>query len=60
VRDSGVAAGHRNRGPPTQRKRICAVALPGDQIRIPATLKAPTYDCASIAYFKMIAADGKL
>jgi hypothetical protein len=23
-------------------------------------LKAPTYDCASIAYFKMVDADGKL
>lgn len=27
---------------------------PGEEIDIAATLKAPTYDCTSIAYFKMI------
>ncbi|HTB48562.1 MAG TPA: hypothetical protein VK712_00585 [Verrucomicrobiae bacterium] len=27
---------------------------------ITALLKAPTYDCSSIAYFKMVDADGRL
>jgi transcriptional regulator with XRE-family HTH domain len=33
---------------------------PGELVEIPATLKAPTYDCASIAYFKMVDAEGQL
>lgn len=33
---------------------------PGEQALIAAPLKAPTYDCTSIAYFKMINADGNL
>jgi transcriptional regulator with XRE-family HTH domain len=33
---------------------------PGEIAAITAPLKAPTYDCASIAYFKMVDADGKL
>jgi transcriptional regulator with XRE-family HTH domain len=33
---------------------------PGQVAAITAPLKAPTYDCSSIAYFKMIHADGKL
>jgi transcriptional regulator with XRE-family HTH domain len=33
---------------------------PGKVAAIAAPLKAPTYDCSSIAYFKMVDADGKL
>lgn len=33
---------------------------PGSEVRIAVPLKAPTYDCASIAYFKMVDAGGKL
>jgi transcriptional regulator with XRE-family HTH domain len=33
---------------------------PGQVAEITATLKAPTYDCTSIAYFKMVDADGAL
>jgi transcriptional regulator with XRE-family HTH domain len=33
---------------------------PGEEAEIVARLKAPTYDCASIAYFKMVDADGQL
>jgi hypothetical protein len=33
---------------------------PGEVVRVSTPLKAPTYDCASIAYFKMIDAQGKL
>lgn len=33
---------------------------PGKVAEITAVLKAPTYDCSSIAYFKMIHADGSL
>jgi transcriptional regulator with XRE-family HTH domain len=33
---------------------------PGKLARVTAPLKAPTYDCASIAYFKMVDAEGKL
>lgn len=35
-------------------------AKPGEAIGITASLKAPTYDCSSIAYFKMVYADGRL
>ena len=35
-------------------------AQPGDIVEIAAVLKAPTYDCSSIAYFKMVDADGLL
>jgi transcriptional regulator with XRE-family HTH domain len=35
-------------------------ARPGDTVEITAPLKAPTYDCASIAYFKMVDAEGRL
>jgi transcriptional regulator with XRE-family HTH domain len=31
---------------------------PGETVAITVPLKAPTYDCSSIAYFKMVAADG--
>ncbi len=31
---------------------------PGEVAEITAPLKAPTYDCTSIAYFKMVTADG--
>jgi transcriptional regulator with XRE-family HTH domain len=33
---------------------------PGQVAEIVAVLKAPTYDCTSIAYFKMVDADGEL
>lgn len=33
---------------------------PGETAAITAPLKAPTYDCSSIAYFKMVDADGRL
>jgi len=33
---------------------------PGAVASITAPLKAPTYDCSSIAYFKMVHADGRL
>lgn len=33
---------------------------PGETVRISTPLKAPTYDCASIAYFKMVDEEGKL
>ncbi len=33
---------------------------PGQTVEITATLKAPTYDCSSIAYFKLVDVDGKL
>jgi hypothetical protein len=35
-------------------------AQPGQQVEIAAPLRAPTYDCTSIAYFKMVDADGRL
>jgi transcriptional regulator with XRE-family HTH domain len=33
---------------------------PGQVAEITATLKAPTYDCSSIAYFKMVDSEGRL
>jgi transcriptional regulator with XRE-family HTH domain len=33
---------------------------PGKIAKITAALKAPTYDCSSIAYFKMVDSDGRL
>jgi hypothetical protein len=33
---------------------------PGEVAEITAVLKAPTYDCTSIAYFKMVGAEGAL
>jgi hypothetical protein len=33
---------------------------PGGVAKIKTTLKAPTYDCTSIAYFKMVDSDGRL
>lgn len=35
-------------------------AKPGETAAITVPLKAPTYDCSSIAYFKMVDADGRL
>lgn len=35
-------------------------AEPGGMVAITAVLKAPTYDCSSIAYFKMVDAEGRL
>jgi hypothetical protein len=33
---------------------------PGEVAAITASLKAPTYDCSSIAYFKIVDAEGRL
>ena len=33
---------------------------PGEVVAVTAPLKAPTYDCSSIAYFKMVDGSGKL
>jgi len=33
---------------------------PGQIVEITAPLKAPTYDCSSIAYFKMVDEQGRL
>jgi transcriptional regulator with XRE-family HTH domain len=33
---------------------------PGEVVEITALLKAPTYDCSSIAYFKMVDDEGRL
>jgi hypothetical protein len=33
---------------------------PGEMAEITGLLKAPTYDCSSIAYFKMVDADGRI
>jgi transcriptional regulator with XRE-family HTH domain len=33
---------------------------PGEVVAITAPLKAPTYDCSSIAYFKMVDGEGRL
>lgn len=33
---------------------------PGEVVAITAVLKAPTYDCSSIAYFKMVDEEGQL
>ncbi len=35
-------------------------AIPGETITITTTLRAPTYDCASIAYFKQIDSSGHI
>lgn len=35
-------------------------AMPGEETMIATTLKAPTYDCTSIAYFKMVDTGGRL
>jgi hypothetical protein len=35
-------------------------AQPGEIAEVTAPLKAPTYDCSSIAYFKMVDAEGSL
>lgn len=37
-----------------------AETRPGETVSIGAVLKAPTYDCSSIAYFKMVDQDGLL
>ncbi len=33
---------------------------PGDEVKIETLLKAPTYDCTSVAYFKMVDAEGAI
>jgi transcriptional regulator with XRE-family HTH domain len=36
------------------------ITAPGSTAAIAAVLKAPTYDCSSIAYFKMVDSEGRL
>jgi transcriptional regulator with XRE-family HTH domain len=71
VRNSGVVAWRGRRlerqGPLTGPGLITSARLvdipdaePGVAVEITAQLKAPTYDCTSIAYFKMVDADGNL
>jgi transcriptional regulator with XRE-family HTH domain len=71
VRNSGSVAWHgrqlERQGPITGPGLITSppyVAIPdtepGEVAEIVAPLKAPTYDCASIAYFKMVDEDGRL
>jgi transcriptional regulator with XRE-family HTH domain len=71
VRNSGIVAWQRRRlerqGPLTGPGLITSerfVAIPNTEpdetVEIVAQLKAPGYDCSSIAYFKMVDADGKL
>jgi hypothetical protein len=37
-----------------------AATEPGEEVAITAPLKAPIYDCSSIAYFKMVDSDEQL
>jgi transcriptional regulator with XRE-family HTH domain len=71
VRNSGTVAwaGRRleRQGPLTGPGLITSLRFvdipdtePGEVATITAPLKAPTYDCSSIAYFKMVDADGRL
>jgi transcriptional regulator with XRE-family HTH domain len=71
VRNSGTVAwtGRRleRQGPLTGPGLISSLRFveipdtePGEVVAITAVLKAPTYDCSSIAYFKMVDADGRL
>jgi transcriptional regulator with XRE-family HTH domain len=71
VRNSGTVAweGRRleRRGPLTGPGLITSLRYldipdtqPGEIAEITTWLKAPTYDCSSIAYFKMVDADGRL
>jgi hypothetical protein len=72
IRNSGAVAwkGRRleRQGPLTGPGLITSIvrhseipdAEPGETVEIEVPLKAPGYDCTSIAYFKMIDADGNL
>jgi transcriptional regulator with XRE-family HTH domain len=71
VRNSGTVPWHgrklERQGPLTGPGLITSlrfvdipVTEPDEVAEITAALKAPTYDCSSIAYFKMIDADGAL
>lgn len=71
LRNSGIVAwsGRRleRQGPLTGPGLITSLrfvdvpdAQPGETVEITAVLKTPTYDCSSIAYFKMVDADGAL
>jgi transcriptional regulator with XRE-family HTH domain len=71
VRNSGTILWRGRRlerqGPPTGPGLISSPRFvdipdtePGEVAKITASLKAPTYDCSSIAYFKMVDADGAL
>jgi hypothetical protein len=71
VKNSGTAAWQGRRlerqGPLTGPGLITSLRFvdipdtePGEIAEVTAPLKAPTYDCSSIAYFKMVDADGAL
>jgi hypothetical protein len=71
IRNTGIVAWHGRRlerqGPVTGPGLITSAASvpipdtkPSSIAVIAAPMKAPTYDCASIAYFKMVDADGQL
>jgi transcriptional regulator with XRE-family HTH domain len=71
VRNSGTAAWQARKlerqGPLTGPGLITSIRCydvpdtePGSTVAITASLKAPTYDCSSIAYFKMIDSKGRL
>ena len=71
VRNSGKVAWEGRRlerqGPLTGPGLISSLRLveipdtnPDELVEIKAPLKAPTYDCSSIAYFKMVNAEGRL
>lgn len=44
----------------SERYAAVPTAKPGETVQITAQLKAPSYDCTSIAYWKMVDADGAL
>jgi transcriptional regulator with XRE-family HTH domain len=71
VKNSGAVAWHgrqlERQGPLTGPGLITSLRLvaildtePGEVAEITAPLKAPTYDCSSIAYFKMVDSKGRL
>ncbi len=71
VKNSGTVPWHGRRlerqGPLTGPGLISSLRFvevpdtkPGELAEIVALLKAPTYDCSSIAYFKMVDAEGRL
>jgi len=71
IKNSGTVAWKERKlerqGPLTGPGLITSVRLvdipdtvPGKLAEITALLKAPTYDCSSIAYFKMVDARGRL
>jgi len=71
IRNSGTVAWHgrrlERRGPLTGPGLITSLRFvampdtePGETAETTVPLKAPTYDCSSIAYFKMVDSEGRL